>query len=42
MSARGVFPAFIDTKGLGGNPLNPDEQNTLCADCHTGKGYHAK
>jgi len=27
-------------RSLGGNPLNPDEQNTLCAGCHTGSGRH--
>lgn len=29
-------------RSLGGDPLNPDGQETTCADCHTGKGYHAK
>ena len=29
-------------RSLGGDPLNPDEQETLCAGCHTGKGWHAK
>lgn len=29
-------------RSLGGDPLDPKGQNTLCAGCHTGKGYHAK
>ena len=27
-------------RSLGGDPLNPDEQTTLCAGCHTGTGRH--
>ena len=27
-------------RSLGGDPLNPDGQNTLCAGCHTGSGRH--
>ena len=27
-------------RSLGGDPLNPDEQTTLCAGCHTGSGRH--
>lgn len=30
----------IRPRSLGGDPLNPDGQETLCADCHTGKGRH--
>jgi 5-methylcytosine-specific restriction endonuclease McrA len=31
----------IRPRSLGGNPLDPDQCNTLCAECHTGKGHHA-
>lgn len=27
-------------RSLGGDPLNPDAQTTLCAKCHTGSGRH--
>ena len=27
-------------RSLGGDPLDPKGQNTLCAGCHTGKGRH--
>ena len=27
-------------RSLGGNPLDPDGQTTLCARCHTGSGRH--
>jgi hypothetical protein len=29
-------------RSLGGDPLDPKGQNTLCAKCHTGSGRHAK
>lgn len=27
-------------RSLGGDPLDPKGQNTLCASCHTGSGRH--
>ena len=30
----------VRPRSLGGDPLNPDEQTTLCAACHTGSGRH--
>lgn len=32
----------VKPRSLGGNPLDPKGQETLCARCHTGKGHHAK
>lgn len=29
-------------RSLGGDPLDLANTETLCAECHTGKGYHAK
>lgn len=32
----------VKPRSLGGNPLDPKGQETLCSDCHTGSGVHAK
>ncbi len=32
----------IVPRSLGGDPCDPANCNTLCSQCHTGKGYHAK
>lgn len=29
-------------RSLGGSPLDLDNLETTCSECHTGKGYHAK
>lgn len=32
----------IRPRSLGGSAIDPANQKTKCAGCHTGKGYHAK
>ena len=32
----------IVPRSLGGSPYDDDNCETLCSECHTGKGYHAK